>query len=84
MMVLGFKERLCHILAARDPPGVATFWRPATMPTLRAGVLRDLYAPRFTAAQSGARPERGSDREPRFARQARPFSLGAAGEHALG
>ena len=89
MMVLGFKERPRHIfsgprprrgrhvLAPRDPSD------PATMPTLRAGVLRDLYA-RFTAAQSGARPERGSGQRPRFARQARPFSLGAAGEHALG
>ena len=65
-----------HVLAPRDPSD------PATLPTLRAGVLRDLYA-RFTAAQSGARPERGSGQGPRFARQARPFSLGAAGEHAL-
>ena len=84
IMVLEFKERSRHIfsgprprqgrhvLAPRDTSD------PATLPTLRAGVL---YA-RFTAAQSGAWPERGSGQGPRFARQARPFSLGAAGEHA--
>ena len=34
-MVFGLKERSRHFLATRDPAGVATFWRPATLATPR-------------------------------------------------